>query len=73
MWFPFNFAKKDRHFVVGASKNLKLSTNNCFGVSFQKNVFLSFLLFLAACYQDDLSDRERYKIASSTDHNFNNS
>ena len=27
MWFPFNFAKnlKDRHFVVGGSKNLKLS------------------------------------------------
>ena len=38
MWFPFNFAKnlKDRHFVVGGSKNLKLSPNTCFGVSFQK-------------------------------------
>ena len=38
--YPFNFAKnlKDRHFVVGGSKNLKLSINTCFGVSFQKNI-----------------------------------
>ena len=75
MWFPFNFAKnlKDRHFVVGGSKNLKLSTNTCFGVSFQKNVFSSFLLFSSVCYQDDLSDSERNEIASSTARNFNNS
>ena len=75
MWFPFNFAKnlKDRHFVVGGSKNLKLSTNNYFGVSFQKKLFSSFLLFLAVFYEDGLSDSERYKIVSSTDHNFNNS
>ena len=75
MWFPFNFAKnlKDRHFVVGGSKNLKLSTNTCFGVSFQKNVLSSFLLFSSVCYQDDLSDSKRNKIASSTAHNFNNS
>ena len=61
IWFPFNFAKnlKDRHFVVGGSKNLKLSPNTCFGVSFQKNVFSSFLLFSSVCYQDDLSDSER--------------
>ena len=40
MWFPLSFAKnlKDRYFVVGGSKNLKLSPNTCFGVSFQKNV-----------------------------------
>ena len=75
MWFPFNFAKnlKDRHFVVGGSKNLKLSTNTCFGVSFQKNVFSSFLLFLSLCYQDDLSDSERNEIASLTAGNFNRS
>ena len=38
MWFPFNFAKKlkDRRFVVGWSKNLKLPPNTCFGVNFQK-------------------------------------
>ena len=38
MWFPFNFAKKlkDRHFVVGGSKNLKRSPNTSFGVRFQK-------------------------------------
>ena len=75
MWFPFNFAKnlKDRHFVVGGSKNLKLSPNTCFGVSFQKNVLSSFLLFSSVCYQDDLSDSERNEIASSTARNFNNS
>ena len=74
MWFPFNFAKnlKDRHFVVGGSKNLKLSPNTCFGVSFQKNVLSSFLLFSSVCYQDDLSDSERNEIASSTAGNFNN-
>ena len=75
MWFPFNFAKnlKDRHFVVGGSKTLKLLTNTCFGVSFQKNVFSSFLLFWSVCYQDDLSDSERNEIASLTTCNFNNS
>ena len=75
MWFPFNFAKnlKDRHFVVGGSKNLKLSTNTCFGVSFQKNVLLSFLLFLSIFYQNDLSDRERNEIASWAAGNFKNS
>ena len=75
IWFPFNFAKnlKDRHFVVGGSKNLKLSPNTCFGVSFQKNVLSSFLLFSSVCYQDDLSDSERNEIASSTARNFNNS
>ena len=75
MWFPFNFAKnlKDRHFVVGESKNLKLSTNTCFCVSFQKNMLQSFLLFLSVCYQDDLSNSERNEIASSAASNFNNS
>ena len=75
MWFTFNFAKnlKDRYLVVGGSKNLKLSTNTCFGVSFQKNVFSSFLLFSSVCYQDDLSDSERNEIASLTAYNFNNS
>ena len=73
MWFPFNFAKnlKARHFVVGGSKNLKLSTNTCFGVSFQKNVLSSLLLFLSVCYQDDLSDSERNGISATR--NFNNS
>ena len=64
---------KDCHFVVDGSKNLKLSTNTCFGVSFQKNVLSSFLLFLSVCYQDDLSDSERNEIASSTARNFNKS
>ena len=41
--------------VVG-SKTLKLSANTCFGVSFQKNVLSSFLLFLSVCYQDDLGN-----------------
>ena len=75
MWFPFNFAKnlKDRHFVVGGSKNLKLSRNNCFGASFQKNILSSFLLFLSVFYQDDLRDSERNEVARSTVRNFNNS
>ena len=75
MWFWINFVKnlKDRQFVVGGSKNLKLSTNTCFGVSFEKNVFSSFLLFLSVCYQDDLSDSKRNEIASSMASNFNNS
>ena len=76
MWFPFNFAKnlKDRHFVVGGSKNLKLSTNTCFGVSFQKkNVFSRLLLVPSVCYQDDLSDSKRNEMASSTARKFNNS
>ena len=52
MCFPFNFAKKikGRHFVVAGSKNLKLSRNTCFGVSFQKIVSSSFLLFLSVRY-----------------------
>ena len=58
---------------MGGSKNLKLSANSCFGVSFQKNVFSSFLLFSSICYQDDLSDSERNEIASSTARNFNKS
>ena len=75
MWFPFNFVNKlkSSHFVVGGSKNLKLSTSTCFGVNFQKNVLPSFLLFSSVCYQDDLSDCERNEIASSTARNFNNS
>ena len=73
--FQFNLAKKlkDRHFMVGGSKNLKLSENTCFGVSFQKNVFSSFPLFSSVCYQDDLSDSKRNEIASSTVRTFNNS
>ena len=45
MWFPFYFEKtfaKDCYFVVGGSKNLKLSTNTFFGVRFQENVLSSF-------------------------------
>ena len=74
MWFPINFAKnlKDRHFVVGGPKNLKLSTNTCLGVGFQKNVLSSFLLFSSVCYQVDLSDSEINEIASSTARNINN-
>ena len=59
--------------MVGGSKTLKLSTNTFFGVSFQKNVFSSFLLFSSVCYQDDLSDSERNEISSSMAHNFNDS
>ena len=75
IWFPFNFAKslKGRHFVVGGSKNLKISTNTCFGVGFQKNVLSSSLLLLSVCYQDDLSDSERNDIASSAARYFNTS
>ena len=75
MWFLFNFAKnfKDPYFVVGGSKNLKLSPNTCFGVIFQKNVLPSFLLFSSVCYYDGLSDSERNQIASSTASNVNNS
>ena len=74
MWFPFNFAKnlKNRHFVVGGPKNLKLSTNTCFSVGFQKNVLSSFQLFSSVCYQDDLSDSEINEAASSTARNVNN-
>ena len=75
MWLPFSFAKnlKESHFVVGGSKNLKLSRNTCFGASFQKNILSSFLLFWSVFYQDDISDSERNEIASSTACNFNNS
>ena len=74
-WFPFTFTKnlRDHHFVVAVSRTFKRSTNTCFGVSFQKNVLSSLLLFLSVCYQDDLSDSERNEIASSTARNFNNS
>ena len=70
-----NFAKslKNRHFLVGGSKNLKHSRNTCFSVSFQKNILSSFLLFLSVFYQGNLSDSERNEIASSTARNFNNS
>ena len=73
MWFPFNFVKnlKDRNFVVGGSKNLKLSASSSFGFTFEKNVLPSFLLFLSVCYQDNLSDSERNEIASSTVRKFN--
>ena len=73
MLFPINFAKtlKDCYFVVGGSKNLKFSTKAFFGVSFQKNVLSSFMLFSAVCYQDDQSDIERNEIARLTVHNFN--
>ena len=75
MWFPFNFAKilKDPHFVMGGSKNLKLSENIFFGVNFQKNVLSRFLLLSSVSYQDDISDSERNEIASLTARNFNNS
>ena len=51
MWFPFSFTKnlKDRRFVFGGSKNLKLSPNT-FSVSFQKNVLSSLLLFSSFFY-----------------------
>ena len=73
MWFPINFAKtlKECYFVVGGSKNVKLSTKAFFSVSFQKNVLSSFLLFSSVCYQDDLSDSEGNEIASLTARNFN--
>ena len=75
MCFPFNFAKKlkDRHFVVDWSKSLNVSGNTCYGASFQKNLLLSFLLFSSVCYQDELSDSERNKIASSPARDINNS
>ena len=63
---------KDPHFVVGGSKNLKLLPNACFGVSFQKNVLWSFLLFSSFFYQDDLNDSERNEIASLIARNFDN-
>ena len=74
IWFPFNFAKnlKNRHFVVGGSKNLKLSPNTHFGARFQRNVLSSFVLFSSVCYYDDPSDSERNEIASSTARNLNN-
>ena len=59
-------------FCGGGSKNLKLSTKAFFGVSFQKNVLSSFLLFSSVRYQDDLSYSERNEIASLTARNFNN-
>ena len=83
--FPFSFVSvqnvvsvrfrknlKNRHCVVSGLKTLKLSTNTCFGVSFQKNVFSSLLLFLSVCYQNEVSDSERNEIASLSARNFNN-
>ena len=74
MWFPINFAKtlKDCCFVLGGLKNLKLSKKAFFGVSFQKNVLWSFLLFSSFFYQDDLNDSERNEIASLIARNFDN-
>ena len=66
------FSYPDISWSVGGSKNFKLSAITFFGVSFQKNVFSSFLLFSSVCYQDDLSDSERNEIASLTARNFNN-
>ena len=42
--FSFDFAKnlKNRHFVVGGLNNLKISPNNCFGVSFQQKCIAKF-------------------------------
>ena len=64
---------KGPSFVVGGSKNLKLSTKNFFWCELLKNELSGFLLFSSVCYQDDLSDSERNEIASSTACNFNNS
>ena len=50
-------------FCGGSSKNLKLSTKAFFGVSFQKNVLSSFMLFSYICYQDELSDTERNEMS----------
>ena len=74
MWFPINFLKtlKDCYFVVDESRNLKFSSQTFFGVSFQKNVLSSFLIFSYVCYQDDLRDSEKNEIASLTARNFNN-
>ena len=65
MWFPISFTKtlKDCYFVGVVKKNLKLSTKAFFGVSFQKNVLSSFMLFSYVCYQDDLSDTERNEMS----------
>ena len=63
---------KGPSFCGGWVKELE-TFKTCFGVSFQKNVFPSFLLFSSVCYQDDLSNSERNEIASSTACNFNNS
>ena len=73
--YPFSFAKnlKNRHLWWVGQRTWNFQQNTFFGVSFQKNVFSSFLLFLSLCYQDDLSDSERNEIASSTARNFNNS
>ena len=64
---------KGLSFYGGWSKNLKLSPDTCFGVSFKKNVLPSFLLFLSVYYYNDLSDSEKNETASSTARNFNNS
>ena len=64
MWFSFNFAKnlKDRHFVVGGSKNLKLSPKTCFGVSFQTMYFRFFCYFRLSVIKMTY-DSERNEIA----------
>ena len=59
----FNKNFKGLLFCGGGSKNLKLSTKAFFGVSFQKNVLSSFMLFSYICYQDDLSDTERNEMS----------
>ena len=65
------FQKKFKGPLMGGSKTLE--KNSCFGVNFQKNALLSFLPLFSVCYQDDLSDSERNKIASPTARNFNHS
>ena len=59
-------------FCGGWVKELETFNKTFFGISFQKSVLSSFMLFSSVCYQDDPSDVERNEIASLTVRNFNN-
>ena len=59
-------------FCGGWVKELETFNKIFFGISFQKSVLSSFMLFSSVCYQDDPSDVERNEIASLTVRNFNN-
>ena len=64
VFVQFHKKFKGPFFCGGWVKDFETFNKTCFGVSFQKNVLWSFLLFLSVFYRGDLSDSERNEIAS---------
>ena len=68
----FRKKTKGSSFCGGWVKELETFTKHLFRCYLSKNILSRFLLSSPVCYQDDLSESERNKIASSTARNFNN-